>query len=129
MLLFGAMIVSAEEEIENAPAHSDEVKWIPMESTKYCQGTLTYTEKKVRPGIASAKKEWIGLTAAVYEDVENADGTHGPGEFIGYYEIEDTGTNEKIVNGTCIDIYDPSYESCRKWGRRDVWVVLMKGVG
>ena len=126
-LVVGAILMTPNEEI--APAHREDVQWLRMESTKYCQGTLTYTEKKVRPGIAAAKKEWIGLTAAVYEDEVKEDGTHGPGEFVGYFEIEDTGSNEKIANGTCIDLYDPSYESCRKWGRRDVWVVLRKGVG
>lgn len=128
-LLLGGILLYRPADAQCAPAHKDEVQWIPMEATKYCYGTTTASGKKVRPGIAAAREEWIGLTAAVYMDEVKEDGTHGPGEFIGYFEIEDTGSNEKIQNGTCIDIYDPDLESCVQWGRRDVWVVLRKGVG
>lgn len=105
------------------------VQWLPMEATQYCYGTKTASGKKVRKGIAAAKKEWIGLVAAVYLDEEKEDGTHGPGQFLGYFEIEDTGSNEKIQNGTCIDLYNPDKEACMEFGRKNVWVVLRKGVG
>lgn len=127
--LLPGILVMADTISECAPAHEDEVEWLPMEATAYCYGELTADGSRVREGICAAKPEWMGLTAAVYLDEEKEDGTHGPGEFLGYYEIKDTGSHELIQNGQAIDIYNPSLEWCRNFGRKNVWVVLRKGVG
>ena len=100
-----------------------------MEATAYCSGEITADGSRVREGICAAKKEWIGLTAAVYLDKLREDGTHGPGEFLGYYEIRDTGGNELIKNGQCIDIYNPSLEWCINFGRKKVLAVMIEGKG
>ena len=112
-----------------AAGKKDEVQWMPMEATAYCYGEITADGSRVREGICAAKKDWIGLTAMVYLDEEKEDGTHGPGEFMGYYEIKDTGGNELIKSGQAIDIYNPSAEWCREFGRKKVWVVLREGKG
>lgn len=127
-LMPGVLIV-AETISECAPAHKEEPVWLPMEATAYCSGEITADGSRVREGICAAKKEWIGLTAAVYLDELRKDGTNGPGEFLGYYEIRDTGGNELIKNGQAIDIYNPSLDWCINFGRKNVWVVLMKGEG
>lgn len=129
LCLAPAVLVLAETISECAPAHEEEPEWRPMEATAYCSGEITADGSRVREGICAAKKEWIGLTAAVYLDELREDGTHGPGTFLGYYEIRDTGGNELIKNGQCIDIYNPSLEWCINFGRKNVWVVLMEGEG
>ena len=62
----------------------------------------------------------------LYADI-NDDGK--PGEFLGWYEILDTGGNEGIRNGSVLDIWMPTYEECIQFGRKDVLVVFVEGVG
>jgi len=54
-----------------------------------------------------AKRDLIGCMALVWE---NDNGQ--PGEFIGMYEIEDTGGADRIQTGRSIDIYQESYADC-----------------
>ena len=129
LCLAPAVLVVAETISECAPAHEEQPEWLPMEATAYCSGEITADGSRVREGICAAKKEWIGMTAAVYLDSVAEDGVHGPGVFLGYYEIKDTGGNELIQNGQAIDIYNPSLEWCLDFGRKNVWVVLTKGEG
>lgn len=84
----------------------------------------------------AGRKDWIGKTAALYtEDME----------LIGYYEFRDTGYGQPtgagqskllsgktigtIENGTCIDIYFTSYEKCKAWGRKTVYMQLIEARG
>lgn len=91
-----------------------------IEATAYCYGTTTATGKNVREGYAAMAPEYIGKTAVVYtEDME----------FVGIYEIEDTGSDNRIKNGTCIDIYNQSYDWCIKFGRKKVNVFIYDAVG
>lgn len=96
-----------------------------IESTAYCYGETTADGSKVRPGIAAAKKDWIGLTAILYK-VE-PDGSIG--EVIGLYEIKDTGGDYRIKNGTCIDIYIPDEDACIEYGRQQVYIQLIAAEG
>lgn len=96
-----------------------------IESTAYCHGEITADGSRVREGIAAAKKEWMGLTAILYEVQE--DGTIGP--LIGFYEIKDTGGDYRIKDGTCIDIYMPEEEECIRYGRQQVYIQLVYAVG
>lgn len=61
---------------------------------KTCSGIEPYY------GIAASKKEWIGKTAIVYERKENGN----IGDFIGTYEIQDTG-GKNVRNGYVLDIF------------------------
>lgn len=97
---------------------------IPMEATAYCYGTTRCDGQPVRQGICAGKPEWYGKVAAVYED---NGGT--PGEFLGYYECLDTGGDERIKNGTVLDIYHPDRDWCIRFGRRKVLVELIDGEG
>lgn len=65
-------------------------------------------------------KEYMGKTAIVYsEDFE----------LIGIYEVEDTGGDDRIKNGQCIDIYIPSHEEAIQFGRQNVIVYLLDAKG
>lgn len=110
-------------------AHADEQppidELVEMEATAYCYGEITADGSRVREGICAAKRDWMGLTAIVY--LQNEDGSVG--EFLGYYEIKDTGGHEKIKAGKCIDIYMPSKADCIEFGRQKVIVKLVEGKG
>lgn len=95
-----------------------------IESTAYCYGKYTKDGSKVREGIISAKEEWIGKGAIIYEDNNGK-----PGDVIGIYEIKDTGGDYRIKNGSCIDIYLPSESACKRWGRRNVFIQIVDAKG
>lgn len=120
-LMAKIMIAQAAEIEEVAPVQPEYKK---MQATAYCLTGKRCDGGAVRRGIASAAPEYYGMTAAVYI---NDDGK--PGEFLGWYEILDTGGNEGIRNGTVLDIWMPTYEECIQFGRKDVLVVFVEGVG
>lgn len=96
----------------------------PMEATAYCYGTTRCDGGKVRIGTCAAKKDWYGKVAAIYLDNGGE-----MGEFLGYFEILDTGGDERIRNGTVLDIYIPDRDACIEFGRQKVLVVLIEGEG
>ena len=126
-------VFGAEPTTDFVPAHYLEETFNPypdsirldIEATAYCYGTTTCTGKPVRVGYAAMAKEYIGKTAVVYEADENGE----PLDYIGIYEIEDTGGDYRIKNGTCIDIFMESREECISFGRRNVVVYLLNAKG
>lgn len=84
----------------------------------------------------AGKREWLGMSAMLYDTDMN---------FIGIYEFRDTGYGQStgkgqskllknksigtIENGTCIDVYFTNYSKCKEWGRRKVYMKLVKAVG
>ena len=96
-----------------------------IEATAYCYGATTCTGKKVREGYAAMSKRYLGMTAFVYEADENGEPLH----YIGTYEIEDTGGDERIKNGNCIDIFIPDYNAAIEFGRKQVVVYLIEAKG
>ena len=94
------------------------------ESTAYCHGEITASGNPVREGIVAARKEWIGQTAILYVDDAGK-----IGELIGIYEILDTGGDERIKNGDCIDIYMQDRNKCLEWGRKKIWVQIVDAKG
>ena len=99
--------------------------------TCYCDTGITASGAYTRSGIVAGKKEWMGCVAALYEVNESG----GLGDFIGYYEFLDTGAGmdtdgdgfgDSIVNGTSIDIYQPTEQACWDWVGRYGDVVYMK---
>ena len=96
-----------------------------IEATAYCYGTTTCTGKKIREGYAAMSKRYLGMTAIVYEADENGQAL----DYIGTYEIEDTGGDERIKNGNCIDIYIPDYDKAVEFGRKQVVVYLIEAKG
>ena len=84
----------------------------------------------------AGKTEWVGMSAVLYDTDMN---------YIGMYEFRDTGYGQStgkgtskilknksigtIENGTCIDVYFSDYNKCKEWGRRKVYMQLVKAVG
>ena len=96
-----------------------------IEATAYCLPGTTASGCQTREGICAGKKEWLGLTAVVWTLDENGDYD----EFLGFYDVLDTGSHKKIKNGECIDIYMPTYDECIKFGRKKVSVTLYDARG
>lgn len=95
-----------------------------MEVTAYCCGAIRCDGGAVRTGTCAGKPDWYGKVAAIYLDDNGS-----PGEFLGYFEILDTGGDDRIRNGTALDIYIPDYDACIEFGRRKVIVTLVDGEG
>lgn len=108
-----------------------------MRCTCYMDSGAMASGKQTRPFVCAAKKEWIGCVACLYD--VNEDGSIG--DFIGYYEILDTGAGidtdgdgigDSIRNGQSIDIWQPDKESCNAWIKAHgdyVFVYIVEGVG
>lgn len=112
------IVASAQREVYGA-------ELIEIESTAYYEGTVCAdgTEPVVNLTLAG-RKEWIGKTAALYI---SKDGLIS--EFIGYYEFHDTGGDERLKNGTCIDIFMQDRDTCLQWGRRNVFMMILDAEG
>lgn len=101
-------------------AKADDGKLARIRCTCYCHSGITASGKYTRPGIIAGKKECLGKTAALYRCDEGG----CAGDFIGYFEILDTGDGidtdgdgrgDSIKRGKSIDVYRPSLQECRDW--------------
>lgn len=101
----------------NAQETDEPIGPIEMEATAYCYGSSRCDGGPVREGICAAASKYYGKVAIVFES--NDDGS--PGDFIGYFEVLDTGGDYRIQNGDVIDIYHPSKEWCKQFGRQKVY--------
>lgn len=99
-----------------------EVTCYKMQATAYCLTGKTASGERTRKGIVASKPEWIGKIMAVY--LENEEGKAG--EFLGYYEVKDTG-GKPIRTGKVLDIWMPTYNECIQFGRKNVVVFLIDG--
>lgn len=88
--------------------------------TCYVDEGVTASGTYVRPNIMAARKDLIGCVACV--NAVNPDGSVG--EFIGYFEILDTGAGidtdgdgkgDSIINGKSVDIYQPTMHAAEEW--------------
>lgn len=77
------------------------------------EGATTYSGQSVRPGIIAGPKEWLNSVALLYS-VKYEDDKPVVDEFIGYYEVLDTGAGmdtdgdgkgDSIKRGQSIDIF------------------------
>lgn len=134
-LISAILVFSAAPEIEEQPQ-----ELIKVSTTAYYDvhgyGHGADGKPLVEGLTLAGRKEWLGMTAALYtEDME----------LIGFYEFRDVGYGQPtgagqskllkgktigtIENGTCIDIYFSSYEQCKAWGRKTVYMQLINARG
>lgn len=101
------------------PAGAQTQEPFKMYTTAYHYGEITASDTPVRRGICAVKREWMGLTAVVYEC--NEDGSIG--DLLGFWECLDTGFGGdadgdgvgSIESGKVIDMYFPTLEECQAW--------------
>ncbi len=101
LILRIAMRVSAEEQPQ----------MVKYRMTVYCDSGITKSGQHTRDGIVAMNNEMLGKCVALYR--YNLDGSVG--EFIGWYEVLDTGSNAELKAGKRIDVYKYTYDECMDW--------------
>ena len=74
--------------------------------TAYCDVGVTATGTNTRKGICASSQSRLGCTVALYKRLPD----DSVGDFIGYFDCEDTGSSPGINNGTVIDVWKPEEE-------------------
>lgn len=117
---------------------------VKIRCTCYLDSGTTASGCQTREGIMAAKTEWMGCIAEV--NAINEDGTVG--EFIGFFEILDTGYGREtghgeskilkgktlgtIETGETVDIWQPTLHAAEEWIDRYgdyVYIKLVRGAG
>lgn len=96
----------------------------PVEATAYCNphNRKTRMGKRTVENLTIAGAEYfLDCTAYVY----NEDMT----ELLGIYQFTDTGSDERLKNGKCIDIFIADYDECIEFGRQNVQIIVNRGKG
>jgi 3D (Asp-Asp-Asp) domain-containing protein len=83
-------------------------------ATAYCVTGITKSGVAVSPGHVAADPKVIPLGSMIYVDSPLMGGI---------YQVRDTG---EMVKGKIIDIFIPSYERCKEFGRRMVKVKVLR---
>lgn len=83
-------------------------------ATAYCVTGITKSGVQVAPGHVAADPKVIPLGSMIYIDSPLMKGI---------YQVLDTG---ELVKGKIIDIFMPSYKSCKEFGRRTVKVKVLR---
>jgi 3D (Asp-Asp-Asp) domain-containing protein len=83
-------------------------------ATAYCVTGITKSGVMAAPGHVAADPKVIPLGSMIYVDSPLMGGI---------YQVRDTGD---LVKGKIIDIFIPSYESCKEFGRRMVKVKVLR---
>lgn len=102
-----------------------------VRATCYCHAGITASGQHTREGIIAAKREWIGKAVALYSCSEGDE----LGEFIGYFEVLDTGLGidtdgdgkgDSITRGKSIDIYKYTLDDAKAFVKEYGDYVYMK---
>lgn len=97
----------------NAEGYFDN-ELIAGHATAYTISGKTASGEYTRPGVAAAKRDWIGKTVILYQRLPD----DSVGDMIGIYEILDTGGTKGIKGGKVIDIWEPSHEAAQEFMNR-----------
>jgi 3D (Asp-Asp-Asp) domain-containing protein len=85
-----------------------------FQATAYCNTGISKSGTRIAPGHVAADPKVIPLGSMIYVDSPLMGGI---------YQVRDTGD---LVKGNIIDIFIPSYESCKEFGRRIVKVQVLR---
>lgn len=115
--------------INTSASDGDELQ--KVRATCYCHAGITASGQYTREGIIAAKREWIGKAVALYSCSEGDE----LGEFIGYFEVLDTGLGidtdgdgkgDSITRGKSIDIYKYTLDDAKAFVKEYGDYVYMK---
>lgn len=144
--VIAVILISAVNAKAIADAEEKNVFYEPVKlrCTCYIDEGITASGKEVRPNIMAAKRDWIGCVAEI--NAVNEDGSVG--EFIGYFEILDTGygietgvgqskifkdkTMGTIETGQTVDVWQPTMHAAEEWIDKYgdyVYVKVIRGEG
>ena len=113
---------------ERREPHQEQIDFVgqgftKMATTAYCMGHHTANGSAVHHGGCACSKEHLGQVAIIYTL---------DGDFLGYYECNDTGGTEGLNNGVVIDVYRCNYTQCKSYMKLTggkVWVKWIDGEG
>lgn len=86
-----------------------------FKATAYAQSGITKSGEVTREGVVAADPTILPLGSMVRIE--------GAGEYDGVYKVSDTGSK---VKGRHVDIYMPEYREAKQFGRRRVWVRVLR---
>ena len=122
--LMGLCATASQEDYLVDEVDFEQPEYFEVEATAYCDGEVCCKGEIPRMGICAGKPEWYGKVIALYESDNGK-----IGEFIGYFECLDTGPVDTVRAGKVIDIYNPSREWCKQFGRKKVIAYIIEGEG
>jgi 3D (Asp-Asp-Asp) domain-containing protein len=85
-----------------------------FQATAYCITGVSRSGTPIKPGHVAADPNIIPLGSMIYVDSPSMGGI---------YQVKDTGD---LIKGKIIDIFIPSYERCKEFGRRAVKVQVLR---
>lgn len=118
LILGASILIILFSQINLVTRASDGAGLQKIRATCYCHNGTTASGQHTREGIIAGKKEWMGQAVALYRCSEGDE----LGEFIGYFEILDTGAGidtdgdgkgDSIKRGKSIDLYKNTLEDAR----------------
>ena len=132
LIIIGALILSKPVNAQPSLKLMDATAYYDS----YGHGHGAIGRRLIEGVTVAGRVEDLGKTAIIYD-------THM--RLIGIYEITDTGYGQPtgrgkskilprrsigtIENGTCIDIYFKTKAACQRWGRRKVYVQIVRAEG
>lgn len=91
----------------NAKEYEERPLMYHMQGTAYCLHGITASGHPTRAGIcATGKPEWLGKTVVMYQRLPN----NKLGQFLGYYEVLDTGCHKNVI-----DVWQEDEEDCQEF--------------
>lgn len=112
------VVVGAEEvEVEEV---EEKIDAILIRCTNYLVTGTTASGEYTRYGVIAGKREWLYKYADLYSVSEDGE----IGEYIGNFQFLDTGAGidtdgdgygDSIINGTSIDVWQPSEQAMYQW--------------
>lgn len=91
----------------NAKVYEERPLMYHMQGTAYCLHGTTASGQLTRKGVcATGKEEWLGKTIVMYQRLPN----NKLGDFIGYYEVLDTGCHKNVI-----DVWQEDEEDCQEF--------------
>ena len=122
--------------------HEDGTAHRLTETTGYCKGTHGSHGDRMKTGYVAYTPESYGYCMEVYKAEETENG-YKLGDFIGLYEIRDTGYGKStgqgksavradknsrgtIEAGLSVDRYAPTYSECKEWMKETQGMIFIR---
>lgn len=105
LTILATCLLSVKVDI-NAKTYEERPLMYHMQGTAYCLQGTTASGQEVRKGICAGRQEWLGKTIVMYQRLPN----NKLGQFIGYYEVLDTGCHKNVI-----DVWQEDEEDCQEF--------------
>lgn len=127
MTLLTTPIQTSNTEVKTVGSENPYGEPFKIRCTQYTDYGVTKSGQMVREGIA-ASSFYYGKTILAYEVDEDGK----VGDFIGFYEVLDTGSHRGLKDGSRIDIYVPTDSDVEQWQKEYgdyIYIQVVDGKG